>query len=170
MTRWFPLAESDDEFLRTARFRFAHTVDVPAPAERVWEAFSADDALVSWVGVITGVEWTSPRPFGVGTTRTVTIGRGAAALRERFFRWDEGTRMTFSAEAASRPGFRRFAEDVVLEPVSGGTRLTWTFAFDAKPWFVPVLQVLRPVVRRLTRGWTDGVVQRAYPDSVRGAR
>ena len=88
MTRWYPLAESDDDFLCYAEFRFAHTVEVPVAAEHVWAAFSADDALVSFSRSITAAEWTSPRPFGVGTTRTVTVGHGAASLRERFYRWD----------------------------------------------------------------------------------
>ncbi len=68
----------------------------------------------------------------------MTLGHGAAALRERFYRWDEGRRMTFTAESASRPGFRRFAEDITLEPTSDGTRLTWTFAMDTTPGFAPI--------------------------------
>ncbi|AXB43366.1 SRPBCC family protein [Amycolatopsis albispora] len=159
MARWYPLAESDDNFLRTARFRFPHEVHIAAPPERVWQVLAADDALVSWSKLITGAAWTSPRPFGVGTTRTVTVG-GVASLRERFYRWDEGSRMTFSAEAANRPGFRRFAEDLRLLPETGGTRLCWTFAVDAAPWLVPVLAASGPVLRRVTGGWASGVVSR----------
>lgn len=163
MTHWYPLAEIDDGFFETARFRFTPTVHAPASTSVVWETFSADDALVSWSRLITEAKWTSPRPFGVGTTRTVTIGHGAIALRERFYRWDEGTRMTFAAEAASRPGFRRFAEDIHLAPAVGGTRLTWTFVFDAEPWFTPLLQASRPALRWVTHGWAGGVVQRVHP-------
>ncbi|GAB2663301.1 SRPBCC family protein [Saccharopolyspora gloriosae] len=161
MTRWYPLAESDDDFLRSARFRFAHTVEVPVPPGQVWEAFTADDALVSFSRAITGAEWTSPRPFGVGTTRTVTVGRGAASLRERFYRWDEGSRMTFGVEAANRPGLRRFAEDVALEPIASGTRFTWTFAVEPAGWLAPVLALSRPLLRKVTRSWADGAARRA---------
>lgn len=149
VARWYPLTESDDDVFRTARFRFRHVVDIPAPPERVWQVLTADDALVSWTKLITGAEWTSPRPFGVGTTRTITVG-GVAALRERFYRWDEGERMTFSAEAASQPGFRRFAEDLLLTPDAGRTRLSWTFAVDAAPWLVPVLSSSRFVLHKVT--------------------
>ncbi|QFU91219.1 SRPBCC family protein [Amycolatopsis sp. YIM 10] len=159
VARWYPLAESDDNTFRTARFLIRHVVDVPAPAERVWQVLSADDALVSWSKLITGAEWTSPRPFGVGTTRTVTVG-GVAALRERFYRWDENERMTFSAEAASRPGFRRFAEDLTLIPDADRTRLCWTFAVDAAPWLVPVLSSSRFLLHRVTGGWADGLASR----------
>lgn len=170
MTRWYPLAESDDDFLRSAEFRFAHTVEVPVPPEHVWEAFSADDALVSFTRAITCSDWTSPRPFGVGTTRTVTVGHGAASLRERFYRWDEGSRMTFSVEAANRPGFRRFAEDVALEPISGGTRFTWTFAVEPARWLAPALAISRPLLRRVTRSLADGAARRASSGAAGGAR
>lgn len=160
MTRWFPLAPADDAFLRSAPLRFVHSADIAAAPDRVWRALTADDALVSWAAGITGSQWSSPRPFGVGTTRTVTVGRGAAALRERFFRWDEGLRMTFAAEASTRPGLRRFAEDVALTPTPTGTRLTWTFAVDAEPWLAPLLAVARPLLDRVTAGWTRGVERR----------
>lgn len=159
MTRWYPLADSDDAFLTSARFRFVHTVNVPACPRRVWEMFSADDAVMAWTRLITSVDWTSPRPFGVGTTRTVTLGRGTAALRERFYRWDARRRMTFSATAASRPGLRRFSEDIVFEPVPGGTRLQWTFACESAPWLTPILVVCRPALCWLTRGWAQGVLR-----------
>lgn len=170
MTRWYPLAESDDDFLCYAEFRFAHTVDVPVAAEQVWAAFSADDALVSFSRSITGAEWTSPRPFGVGTTRTVTIGHGAASLRERFYRWDEESRMTFTVDAANRPGFRRFAEDVALEPIAGGTRFTWTFAVEPAPRLAPVLAASRPLLRKATRGFAEGAARRAESGALGGAR
>ncbi|MBP2324433.1 uncharacterized protein YndB with AHSA1/START domain [Kibdelosporangium banguiense] len=160
MTRWYPLTRSDDEFFRTARFRFDHEVVIPAPAERVWQVLTADDALVSWARGITGAQWTSPRPFGAGTTRTVTVGHGAAALREYFYRWEPSHRMTFTATAASRPGFHRFAEDLVLTREPPGTRLYWIFAFDARPWLVPLLELARPVLRRVTAAWTAGVADR----------
>lgn len=157
MTRWYPLTRSADEFFHAARFRFDHEVVIPAPAERVWQVLTADDALTAWARGITGAQWTSPRPFGVGTTRTVTVARGAAALREQFYRWEPGHRMTFTATAASRPGFRRFAEDLVLTPVEpSATRLRWVFAFDARPWLVPLLELARPALRRVTAAWTAG--------------
>ena len=166
MTRWYPLAATDDDFLQTARFRIVHVVNVSTDTGHVWSVLTAHDALVSWARLITASEWTSSRPFGVGTTRTVTLGR-AAALRERFYRWDEGRRMTFTAESASRPGFRRFAEDISLEPTPDGTRLTWTFAVDSTPGFAPILALSLPLLRRVTRGWANALADTAL-DEPRG--
>lgn len=165
MTRWYPLAATDDEFLQTARFRIVHVVNLSTDTGHVWSVLTAHDALVSWARLITASEWTSSRPFGVGTTRTVTLGHGAAALRERFYRWDEGRRMTFTAEAASRPGFRRFAEDITLEPTPDGTRLTWTFAVDSAPGFAPILALSLPLLRRVTRGWANALADTALDDT-----
>jgi len=165
VTRWYPLAATDDEFLQTARFRLVHVVNAPTDTDHVWSVLTADDALVSWARLITASEWTSSRPFGVGTTRTVTLGHGAAALRERFYRWDEGRRMTFTAESARRPGFRRFAEDITLEPSLDGTRLTWTFAMDTTPGFAPFLALTLPILRRVTRGWANALADKALNDT-----
>ncbi|MFE4517098.1 SRPBCC family protein [Kitasatospora sp. NPDC056783] len=79
------------------------------------------------------VRHTSPAPHGVGTTRQVTA-LGTLRLREEFIHWDEGTRHAFQATQASLPPYRRFGEDCLLEPLpSGGTRLTWTFAYEPNP-------------------------------------
>ncbi|GAA1227586.1 SRPBCC family protein [Prauserella halophila] len=161
MPRWHSLAPSDDTFLSTARFRFRHTVDLRADTEQVWRVLTADNAPATWARGITGAVWTSPRPFGVGTTRTVTVAHGAAALRERFYRWDEGVRMSFSAEAANRPGLHRFAEDITLCPHSDGTRLVWTFALEPRRMLMPLLAPIRPVLLWVTGEWTREVGKHA---------
>ncbi|NLE80742.1 MAG: SRPBCC family protein [Rhodococcus sp.] len=157
MTRWFTLQPADEQFIETAPLRFVHVVDIDGDVAALWQALTVDDALEAWAMGITGAQWTSPRPFGVGTTRTVTVAKGGAALQERFFRWEDGRRMTFYATAASRPGFRKFAEDVLVEPRPGGARLTWTFAIEAASWTAPVLNASRPLLDRVTRAWAMGV-------------
>ncbi|MEU2001230.1 SRPBCC family protein [Rhodococcus sp. NPDC019627] len=168
MTRWYPLAAADDEFLQTARFRIVHVVYLSTDPAHVWSVLTAHDALVSWSRLITASDWTSHRPFGIGTTRTVTLGHGAAALRERFYRWEEGRRITFTAESASRPGIRRFAEDISLDAHPDGTRLTWTFAVEAAPGLTPFLALSLPLLRRVTRGWARGLAHKAL-DHPKGA-
>lgn len=34
--RWYPLTESGDAFLKSAPFRYVHSVETAAPAERLW--------------------------------------------------------------------------------------------------------------------------------------
>ncbi|MDX2552098.1 SRPBCC family protein [Streptomyces stelliscabiei] len=47
----------------------------------------ADEELVHWMGVFTSLRRLSPRPFGIGAVREVTLP-GVFTARERFFRWD----------------------------------------------------------------------------------
>ena len=91
--RWHPLVETGDDFLEAAPFRYVYTVDRSVPPESIWAALTADNTLVSWSPLVTGLRWTTPRPFGVGTTREVTMLR-LLTKRERYYRWDSGRRKT----------------------------------------------------------------------------
>lgn len=100
---------------RTVRRR----IDAPAPA--VWSALLDARAWTQWLP-ITQVTWTSPAPFGVGTTRTVQIGQ--AIVEESFFAWEEGRRMAFCFERSSLP-VSAAVEDYRVEPQGGACELIW---------------------------------------------
>lgn len=159
MTARFALAPAGDAFLLDATHRYRHVVNLPQDPRTVWNRLTADDALVAWSPAISAVQWTSARPFGVGTTRIVTVG-GFVRLEERFFRWQDGARMTFTVDSASIPGLNRFAEDIQLERISMGTRLTWTFAIEGKTMLRPLLAVAGPVNRIVTRSIAAGLADR----------
>ncbi len=102
--------------------------EIPRPAAEVWADLCSEEAL-SWCRIIQAVRWTSPRPFGVGTTREVKALQGANKLRERYFIWDEGRRHSFYAVESTGPLFKSLAEDYVVEPRgSDACRFTWTIA------------------------------------------
>jgi Polyketide cyclase / dehydrase and lipid transport len=127
--RWFSLDEADAEFIASAPGREVLSIEIPRPAEAVWADLVADDVL-HWCRVITSAKWTSPHPFGVGTTRTVRALR-VLALRENFFRWEDGRRYSFFVSAASAPLFRRFGEDYLVEETTpGNSRFTWVVAYE----------------------------------------
>ncbi|MFF0634047.1 SRPBCC family protein [Nocardia sp. NPDC004151] len=165
----FPLTPTDDTFLTTAAHRYVHVVDLPGSPQAVWQLLIADDALASWSAAVTSVEWLSPRPFRAGTTRVVTLG-GVVSLLERFYRWEPGSRMTFTVDAASIPGLKHFAEDIRLEPISTGTRLTWTFALEGTPALRPLLTAASPLQRYVTQTIARGVARRAQPASAEARR
>lgn len=104
--------------------------EIARPAAAVWEGLAGDDAL-HWCRILQEVRWTSPRPFGVGTTREVTALWGANRLREHYFRWEEGRRQSFRALESSSPLFAALAEDYLVEPRGADAcRLTWTIALE----------------------------------------
>ena len=116
-----PMKQVGEEYLATAKQSSAKHF-FPYPPEIVWAALLDGEAWTEWLP-ITKVTWTSPQPFGVGTTRTVEIN--AQAIDEYFFAWEEGRRMAFRFEAASLP-VSAGVEDYVVEPVEGGCELRWS--------------------------------------------
>ncbi|KGN32116.1 alpha/beta hydrolase [Knoellia sinensis KCTC 19936] len=153
VSRWHNLEPVDDEFLLSAPVRIVHTLDTNASVDELWAALEADDAIVSWSPVVTGSDW--PRPHGIGSVRTVTIG-GIATVRERFYRWDEKERMTFGVAQTSVPGIRRMGEDYVVTETASGSRLVWTVAIEPSRLPGPatglVVAGLRTAVGQLAAG------------------
>ncbi|MEU4743670.1 SRPBCC family protein [Actinosynnema sp. NPDC023658] len=118
----------DVDFFDSAPQRRSYVLDLPVSPERVWRGLTASNPLW-WCRLLSSAEYTSPRPFGVGTTRTATV-LGVLRLRERFIRWEEGRRQSFLVDRANLPVFRRLGEDYLVERAAGGSRLTWTFAYE----------------------------------------
>lgn len=145
MARWFDLEPFDAESFDSAKHRFSYPIDLPVPADEVWAGLVADRPL-AWCRLLHNGNYTSPRPFAVGTTREVGVGVGTGllTLREQFFRWEEGRRHSFSVLQTNLPGFRRFGEDYLLEDTDSGCRFTWSFAFDTPSKFGPLGLVLVP--------------------------
>lgn len=118
----------DDAWVDTAPVRLVNTVEVDATPEEIWAALEDAAAWPRWASVITNVEWTSPRPFGIGTTRTVTM-RGGVVGYEEFISWQPHSRLGFRFNEATTSGVRAFAERYTLEPQGDGrTRVTWVMA------------------------------------------
>lgn len=134
------------DFLETAPHRFSNTVDLAITPKQLFEVFEDADAWPHWVRVINQVTWTSPKPRGVGTTRTVAMHAGLT-VDEEFLAWEEGRPMSFRFNATTRKPIRGFLEDYRVEPTPGGCRLTWAIALDAGG----PLGVMSPVVLPLVR-------------------
>jgi Polyketide cyclase / dehydrase and lipid transport len=146
MTRWYPLEPADDDFLASAPHIFRYQKRFAAPPEKVWESLTSDDSLTAWSSMIKELTWTSPRPFGVGTTREV-LPPGGPRVRERYFRWDEGHSHAFYVYESSLPLFRRFAEDYIVEPDGAETVFTWIMAFEPKAALALPFKVLAPAMK-----------------------
>ncbi|MGB1087269.1 MAG: SRPBCC family protein, partial [Alphaproteobacteria bacterium] len=86
------------------------TFDLPFSAADAFTALGNADSWKAWMDL--EVTWTSPQPFGVGTTRTV-IAAGQS-MDEEFFAWDEGKRMAFCFVEGGLP-VKAMIEDYVLE-------------------------------------------------------
>jgi uncharacterized protein YndB with AHSA1/START domain len=129
---------------------------IPASADETFRCLEDPDAWPQWISGLESVRWTSPKPFGVGTTRTVENGR--VVIEEEFFAWEDRRRMSFCFTATTDPVFGAFAEDYLVEPRSDDRcELTWRYAFECRP----PLRFLQPVVgvafRRVATGWLSNL-------------
>lgn len=135
----------DESFFESAPIRLRRGFEVAKPAAEVWAEQTAEKPL-GWCRILQDVSWTSPRPFGVGTTRTARALWGTTVLDERYFIWEEGRRKSFCVVRSTSPLFLRFAEDYLIEPTGDEScRFTWTIAYEPRR----VAQLAEPINKRI---------------------
>lgn len=121
---------TDMSFFEKAPRKFCAEVTVNATPEQIFEVFEDAHAWTVWAPPIQKVEWTSPRPFGLGTTRTVYMSGGMVGAEE-FIAWQPYKRMAFCFTEASMNSVARFAEDYQLtENADGTVTVKWTMAME----------------------------------------
>lgn len=111
---------------------YVFSLTTPRPAAEVWADLHGTRPL-RWCKGLHSVRWTSPEPFGVGTTRTVTLAN-RVTIDERYFRWEEdperGYVNAFVVESATVPLFRRLGERYTVVPGAGSSTFTWEFVIE----------------------------------------
>jgi len=121
----------DASFFDTAPMRFTNVVDLEASPAKVFAIFADADTWPKWFHAIHKAEWTSEKPYGVGSTRTIWMT--PVSVDEHFFRWEPDRRCSFYAAATSTPMVHALAEDYLLEEIAPGkTRFTYTVAMDPR--------------------------------------
>ncbi len=126
----FPCEKVGLDFFETAPIVHKTRREVAATPAEVFAAFLDADAWVAWAPPITDVEWTSGFPIEVGSTRTVRMWGGLVGYEE-FIAYEEGLRMAFRFNEASKKGVEAFAEDYqVTELGSGRCLVEWSMAVD----------------------------------------
>ena len=119
----FPCYPVDASFFDTAPMRFRNTVELAARPADVFAIFE-DSRHTQEV-------WTSDKPYGVRTTRTVWLT--GVTVQERFFRWELDRRFSFYLTGHSMPLAHALAEDYLLDEVAAGkTRFTYSVAIEPR--------------------------------------
>lgn len=148
MAKTYPCEPVGATFVDEAPFRFVSTVDLAITGAQLFEVLADAESWPRWATVITKVVWTSPKPHGVGTTRTVTM-RGNIVGDEEFIAWEPHSHMAFRFNRSTSPTIAAFAEDYRVVPTTAGCTLTWVMAMKPSGpagWFGMMLG--RPVL-----GW-----------------
>ena len=116
-------------FLDNAKEKVVNIVEIKASPEAIFSVFEDGHAWTEWFEGISAVEWTSPKPFGVGTTRTVSLG--AMKVWEHFFIWEQNKRFSFYFTQTKFPFVKALVEDYQLEVIDENTtRFIYTVAYN----------------------------------------
>lgn len=141
----------DMDFFTQAPKVFVHEIELSASPSAIFASFENADDWPLWVDSIARVDWTSPRPFGVGTTRRVTFTNGKTAAEE-FIAWQQDRRMAFCFTETDQHGTRSFAEDYeVIDLGAGRSKLIWRVAFDPQGVSKIVFAVFGFLIARIFR-------------------
>ena len=96
-----------DEFAASA-YRYRTEAVLPCSPDALFDVFEDPVSWTVWAVGIKNVEWTSPKPYRVGTTRTVTFADGTEVY-ERFVAWERGREMAFVLEGHTTEMFKASA-------------------------------------------------------------
>jgi len=134
------------DFFTNAPIRIVSEVTLPCSPASLFRCFEDADAWSEWVGVIEKVEWTSPRPFQVGTTRTVQMPGGMIAYEE-FLAWDEPRHMAFRFNQFNQKFLKAFGEDYKVTDLGNNRcRLVWTVGIEQSGLAGLISPLLKPFV------------------------
>ena len=116
------------DYFNRAPVRVEAAEVIAASPKRIFDVFLDADSWSRWAWPITGVDWTSPMPLEVGSTRTVWM-RGPMVGYEEFIAWEPGRRMAFRFNQTIKGGPSAFAEDYLVTDLRDGRSLVeWTMA------------------------------------------
>lgn len=127
MAKTYPCERVDLDFIENAPFRYVSTVNLTITPEQLFDVLGDAEAWPHWATVITNVEWTSPEPRGIGTTRTVSM-RGQIVGDEEFIAWEPNSHMAFRFNQSTSNAISAFAEDYCVVETADGCHLTWVMA------------------------------------------
>jgi len=145
----------DLDFFNNAEILISSEVTLACSPESLFKCFEDAHAWSEWVSVIENVEWTSPLPFKVGTTRNVEMPGGMIAYEE-FLAWDAPRHMAFRFNQFSQGFLKAFGEDYrVTDLGDNRCRLVWTVAIEQGGMAGMMSPLLKPLIawnlRRITR-------------------
>ncbi|MEH6593357.1 MAG: SRPBCC family protein [Halioglobus sp.] len=146
MSEYYECTKVGLEFLDETKNVFKAQEIVKATPEQIFEVFEDAHSWTVWAMPIQKVEWTSPKPFGIGTTRTVSM-MGDMDGFEEFIAWERGKRMAFSFVGCSKDATDKFLEDYRVTDLGDGTcRVEWYMAMEPRGFSRHMMWITRPLM------------------------
>jgi ribosome-associated toxin RatA of RatAB toxin-antitoxin module len=149
----------DFSIFETAPVQFKFTQQVPVSPSVLFDVFEDPESWPKWVMGIAGVDWTSPKPFTVGTTRTVHFW-GGASVYEEFIRWEREREMAFVFYGTTELIWKYFGEHWVVEDLGNNQcQITWTVAYEPAGTFGKLHGLIRGLLKYVLRSHLRALVK-----------
>lgn len=146
MSDYFDCTKVGVEFLEQTANVFVAEEIIQASPEQIFEVFEDANAWTVWAMPIQKVEWTSPKPFGVGTTRSVYMMGGMIGYEE-FVEWQRGKRMAFTFVGCNKNATDKFIEDYrVTDLGNGSCKVEWYMAMETRGFSRHLMFLTRPLL------------------------
>jgi hypothetical protein len=151
MSDYFQCTPVGLEFLQQTKNVFRAEEIVRATPDQIFDVFEDAHSWTVWAMPIQHVEWTSPKPFGIGTTRTVSMLGGMDGYEE-FVAWERGKRMAFTFVGCSKDATEKFLEDYrVTDLGDGSCKVEWYMAMETRGFSRYIMWMTRPIMRFANR-------------------
>lgn len=141
----------DLSYLDRAPVRITTSVVINATPEQVFSAMQEADTWVEAIEPMTRLDWTSPKPFGVGTTRSVYLNMpvGPVQADEVFIAWEENKQMAFYFSHLNKKIFNAVIEDYKIKDLgNGSSELTWDFGYQGAGIFRLIFGLMKGHVKK----------------------
>ena len=131
--------------------KFEIITEYDCTPSQLFSIFEDANSWPQWAESIINVEWTSPKPFGLGTTRTVTM-QGDLKGYEEFIAWENNKRMTFQFLHCNKKFIHRFGEDYRVKDLGEGRcELTWIVIMELNGFLGLISPLMRGLMQKRFR-------------------
>ena len=150
MTTEYKCIPFELDYYESAPQKFVYERTIECSPDELFDIFEDEHSWPVWGTGIAKVDWTSPKPYKVGTTRTVTFHGGGMEVYETFIAWDRGKHMAFCFTGTTQEVWTSFGENYVVKDLGDGKcHLTWTIAYTP----CSVFKMIHPLVKPIMRFW-----------------
>ena len=138
------------------RMRLHETRNIDRPSPEVFDYVADFSNIESWDPGVASSEKVSDGPVGVGTKFDLVARFGASEIPMTYevTRYEPGHRVTL----VGRGGSLEAVDDIVFEPVGGGTLVDYTAAITFHGWVRFVAPLMSPMMKRVGGRALDGLV------------
>lgn len=150
MATWYEFVEFGVSFYETAPFRIVAKTQINAAPDHVFNTLKNEALWSRWLPAIQRVEWTSPKPIRVGSTRRIYTRHGRQ-LEEQCIRWVPERRASYMVLRGSMSRLLKAGTDFKITPNDQGCELRWTIAIQPRGFVAQLGYLLRPGARIAVR-------------------